>query len=288
VPTPTRTQYSRHLRRQMRYRVYGDRGKPVVAFPTSEAHFFQWEDFGMVHALEPYIDGGIIQLWTVDAIDEETFFRPKINWGAAMRRHEQYFSYLRKEFLPMVADPANRKSNWDIDGGLMLTGCSMGAYHASNLFFRYPKGIDSVIALSGVYSPRPFTKGVMTRSLLANSPLDYLPGRIDRSHQQAYQAARLVFCAGQGAGEEEMLADTVALARILMAKHIPAWIDLWGKDVTHDWPWWRQQLPYFLHHYLEDKGYFKNKGAADAYRIPQGLQSLSQPRHGVQSLRPSR
>ena len=27
---------------------------------------------------------------------------------------------------------------------------------------------------------------------------------------------------------------------------IPAWVDLWGPDVNHDWPWWRRQMPYFL------------------------------------------
>lgn len=266
----------------MKYRVYGDRGKPVVAFPTSEAHYFQWEDFGMVEALSGYLENGAIQLWTVDAIDEETFFKPRANWNQAMRRHEQYFAYLRKEFLPMVADPVHRKSNWDAAGGLMLTGCSMGGYHSSNYFFRYPKGIDSVISLSGVYSPRPFTKGRMNRALAANAPLDYLQGRIDRAHREAYHAARLVFCAGQGPGEEEMLADTIALGKVLQRKHIPAWIDIWGPDVTHDWPWWQMQLPYFLEHYLEDKG------APDAYRIPQELQPLSQSGHGVQSIRAPR
>ena len=29
-------------------------------------------------------------------------------------------------------------------------------------------------------------------------------------------------------------------------KNIPAWIDYWGYDVNHDWPWWRKQMPYFL------------------------------------------
>ena len=29
-------------------------------------------------------------------------------------------------------------------------------------------------------------------------------------------------------------------------KNIPAWVDFWGYDVAHDWPWWRKQLPYFM------------------------------------------
>lgn len=24
------------------------------------------------------------------------------------------------------------------------------------------------------------------------------------------------------------------------------WLDMWGHDVDHDWPWWRKMLPYYL------------------------------------------
>jgi esterase/lipase superfamily enzyme len=86
----------------------------------------------------------------------------------------------------------------------------------------------------------------MKRDTLANSPLDYLKKPIDAAMRKQYQAARLVFCTGQGDGEEEMLGDTTALGRILEAQGIPAWVDIWGQDVTHDWPWWQQQISYFL------------------------------------------
>ncbi len=43
-----------------------------------------------------------------------------------------------------------------------------------------------------------------------------------------------------------MNAELSIMRGILEAKGIPAWIDLWGYDVNHDWPWWRKMLPYFL------------------------------------------
>ena len=43
-----------------------------------------------------------------------------------------------------------------------------------------------------------------------------------------------------------MLADISVFGDILNRQSIPAWIDIWGRDVNHDWPWWRKQLPYFL------------------------------------------
>jgi hypothetical protein len=32
---------------------------------------------------------------------------------------------------------------------------------------------------------------------------------------------------------------------------VPSWVDLWGEDVNHDWPWWLIQFPYFVGKILE-------------------------------------
>ena len=29
-------------------------------------------------------------------------------------------------------------------------------------------------------------------------------------------------------------------------KGIHIWVDIWGNDVNHDWPWWLIQFPYFI------------------------------------------
>jgi esterase/lipase superfamily enzyme len=49
-----------------------------------------------------------------------------------------------------------------------------------------------------------------------------------------------------------MLTETHALERVLAAKSIPAWVDFWGGDVAHDWPWWHKQLPYFFGRWLDE------------------------------------
>jgi esterase/lipase superfamily enzyme len=55
---------------------------------------------------------------------------------------------------------------------------------------------------------------------------------------------------GQGAWEDEMLADTRAMEAVLADKEIPAVVDYWGHDVNHDWPWWQTMLPYHLERLL--------------------------------------
>lgn len=68
----------------------------------------------------------------------------------------------------------------------------------------------------------------------------------DSYYLDLYRKGNIIICTGQGAWEEESIRDTRALAEVLHHKGVPAWIDFWGYDVNHDWPWWRIQMPYFL------------------------------------------
>jgi esterase/lipase superfamily enzyme len=79
-----------------------------------------------------------------------------------------------------------------------------------------------------------------------NSPLKYLPNLTDPWYLDQYRNSQIIICAGQGAFEEEMVADAHELKVVLERKNIPAWVDIWGYDVFHDWPWWQKMLPYFL------------------------------------------
>ena len=57
-------EYSRHLNRDMEFKVYGQGGKPVLVFPCQNGRFFDWEGFGMLETLGDYLEGGKIQLFT--------------------------------------------------------------------------------------------------------------------------------------------------------------------------------------------------------------------------------
>jgi esterase/lipase superfamily enzyme len=126
------------------------------------------------------------------------------------------------------------------------SGCSMGAYHSANLFFRHPDMVDGLLAISGVYRPVRFVGSYTDDAVYFNSPLYYLPNLEDPWFLDRYRRARIVFCVGQGAWEDDMVADTRAMQEVLEAKAIPATFDYWGHDVNHDWPWWRQMLPHHV------------------------------------------
>jgi esterase/lipase superfamily enzyme len=61
-----------------------------------------------------------------------------------------------------------------------------------------------------------------------------------------YRSSRIIVCVGQGAWEDEAIEDTRGLDHCFRQKSIPAWVDFWGHDVNHDWPWWYVQMNYFL------------------------------------------
>ena len=61
-----------------------------------------------------------------------------------------------------------------------------------------------------------------------------------------YRERNLIICCGRGAWEHPMQEDAERMKELFGYKDVPAWVDFWGYDVAHDWPWWRQELPYYV------------------------------------------
>lgn len=237
--------WSASLGQDMELKVYGHAGKPVLVFPALGGRFFDFENFGMLEAVRWFIDEGFFRFYTVDSVDRQSW----ANWDShpAERgsRHEAYDRYITQETAAFIRQ---HSQNEDL---FLATGASMGGYHAANFFFRHPDIFDSVISLSGIFQLKMFVGDYVDDCVYFNSPLLYLPNLEDPWYLEKYRRSQIIICAGQGAWEDAMNADIRALKKILEAKNVPAWIDLWGQDVNHDWPWWQKQLPYLLNKLLE-------------------------------------
>jgi esterase/lipase superfamily enzyme len=232
--------WSDHLNQDMELKVYGHAGKPVLVFPTQGGRFYEYEDFGMVEACREVIDAGKIQFFTVDSIDNQSWANWNIHPADRARRHEGYDQYITQEVIPFI----RHHSQWK--GKFLTTGCSMGAYHAPNFFFRHPDVFDGVIALSGILRLNLFIGDYMDENVYLNTPLVYLKNLTDEAYINAYRQSVIIICSGQGAWEGPMLEDARELKAILDTKQVPCWVDIWGYDVNHDWPWWRRMMPFFL------------------------------------------
>jgi esterase/lipase superfamily enzyme len=233
--------WSPHLNQDMELKVYGNYGKPVLVFPAQGGRFYEFEDFGMVEAAAWFVETGRIKLFTVDSIDLQSWANWEAHPADRAWRHEDYDRYITREVIPFISQHSG-----GVQGNVLTTGCSMGCYHAANFFFRHPDIFDSVIGISGLLQLRMFVGDYMDEQVYFNSPLDYLPNLSDPWYLERYRKNRIVVCVGQGAWEDMMLHDARALDGVLKAKDVPAWVDIWGHDVNHDWPWWRKMLPYHL------------------------------------------
>jgi esterase/lipase superfamily enzyme len=233
--------FSPSLGQDMELKVYGYYGKPALVFPAQGSRFHEFEDRGMHDTIASFIEAGQIKLFTVDSIDGQSWANAGAHPADRARRHQDYGRYIVEEVVPFI-----RRHCGDTKEKFLTTGVSMGAYHAANFFFRHPDIFDTVIAMSGLYRLNHFIGDYMDENVYFNTPLAYLPNLNDPWYLDQYRQSRIIVCAGQGAWEDEMLADTRTLKQILEEKEIPHWIDFWGGDVNHDWPWWHKMLPYFL------------------------------------------
>ncbi len=241
------TRYSNALGKDMNVIVYGDGGYPVVVFQAQNSKCNNFEDFGMIDTISDYIDSGTLQIFSVDNNDEESW---SDTWGDRAhraQRQEDYFRFVTDELIPLVHE---------INGTVrrpLATGCSMGATHAALAAFRRPDLFQGCIALSGVYDTKMFFGDWMNDVLYGNCITAFLPNMpADHPYVKIYARRQLVLCVGQGAWEEQGIADLRVIRDTCRAKGISVWCDFWGDDVYHDWPWWKKQLRYFLPIVLED------------------------------------
>ncbi len=236
--------YSTSLGRDMEYMTYGDRGRGVIVFPSQNGRYSDYQGFGMVDVLSPFIERGQIRLICIDSIDGETWSSDICDEHLRIVLHEKWFHYIVDELIPAVRQ---------FDGETFIaTGCSMGGFHTANFFFRRPDIFDTMIALSGLYHADYFLKNYQDPLTYDNSPLDFLRNMpADHPYMELYRSRRIIFCVGQGDWEEDLLDSTRRMNALLSEIKVPAWFDYWGYDVAHDWPWWRKQIVYFMQDVLK-------------------------------------
>src|SRR5205085_6147407 len=117
-------------------------------------------------------------------------------------------------------------------------GASFGALHAMNLFLKRPDIINGVISMSGVYDLNEYTKGFWDEQVFYNSPMNYMPGLTDSWYLDKIRASHHIHIyTGSGAYEDPE--SSRRFSALLFEKGIWNNLEVWGTDITHDWPTWR-------------------------------------------------
>ena len=245
-------QYSQALGRDMECKVYGYAGRPVLFIPCQDGRFFDFENFSMTDVWAPWIDSGQIMVFAIDTMDKETWSNEHGDPRWRICRHEQWMRYITDEMVPFMRNLANDRNGWTGYPGVMVFGCSLGATHAVNLYFRRPDLFDGLLALSSIYTAEYGFGNYMDDLVYANSPVHYLANMpADHPYIELYNLKKAIICVGQGPWE--LPDSTRQLQWILQGKGIDAWVDFWGYDCSHDWYWWYRQVEYFVPYLLGQK-----------------------------------
>jgi esterase/lipase superfamily enzyme len=226
--------YSPRLERDMELLIFGHGGLPAVVFPTSCGRFFEFEDRGMVGAIEGKIDAGQVQLFCVDSVDGESWYNRDVPPRWKIARHMQYESYILEEVLPLVRQ-LNRSPH------LAAMGCSFGGFHAATMALRRPDIFTGFLSMSGAFDLKSlnFLRGYYDQDLYFNLPLDFIPQLSDAWYLDRYRHNTYILATGE---HDQCWDDNERLARVLRDKGIPCRLDVWGDGTGHDWPWWQRML----------------------------------------------
>ena len=206
---------------------FGVSGLPLLVFPTSQGRFFQWEDFGMVRALQDKLDAGFIQLWCLDSVDSESWYAHGASARQRVSRHLQYERYVVQEVLPQLDQPP------------VAAGTSFGAFHAVLLALRQPERLSGFIALSGAYDTKHWLDGYFDNDVYFTNPLAFLPGLADDRYLRPIRGfTKKVIATGE---HDSNVSETVRMGSLLREKSVDVWLDLWP-GWSHDWPYWQEMM----------------------------------------------
>lgn len=225
--------WSPALERDMEMLVFGERGTPVLVFPTSKGRFYQWEDFGLIAHMAPRIDAGWLQLWCVDSMDDESFYAKHRSPQERVARHLAYERYLLEEAIPAI-----RAEN-DVPF-LVLAGASFGATHAAMLVTRHPGIARKAVCLSGAFAVSRWLDDSSEGYFL--DPLAFLPGLTEERYLGPLRDTEIVIATGE---LDPNVEESKRLAALLQEKGVPADLHLWD-GWAHDWPFWKEMVDVFL------------------------------------------
>ena len=164
-------EYSRFLKREMEFKVYGHAGQPCLALPCEGGRFYDWEDRGLAASLAPFIEGGQLRLFCADGVDGESW----LSGGEGRPRaemQERWFNYLCGELVPRALGLAGEAGRGDCR--LLAMGAGLGALHAVSLYLRRPALFCGAVGLSGSYKAGGWFGGYSDDLTLRSSPVDLL------------------------------------------------------------------------------------------------------------------
>lgn len=233
--------HSPNLDKEMEIVAYGHYGFPLLLFPTAAADFLEYERFLLLEAIRGPVEAGKVKVFSINSINAESWLNKRVHPKFKGIRQQQYNAYVTDEVAPYIWKSCNQRL------GIITAGASLGAFHAANQLFRRPDIFDGTIAMSGVYDIRKYydSHGYHDENIYLNNPMEFLPNLSDSHFLPMLQSKSRIYLL-TGSGPYESPDASRSLSSLLWAKGIPHELDVWGYDMSHDWPTWRAMMEFYL------------------------------------------
>lgn len=220
---------------------YGSFGAPLLVFPSAAGMAHEWETHGMIEALEPLINAGRLKVYCVESNVAEAWTRKENDPAWRIKRHMAYEQFIVRELVPWIREDCRSP-----EIRVAVTGCSMGATYSVNFALKFPELFHYALCMSGRYDISEFAGNLQNADVYFNNPLAYAPGLNGEMLQRIRRNTHVVLVVGRGKWEDGNTEETNALADVFEAKGISHQREVWGREVNHEWPWWRRQAQVYL------------------------------------------
>jgi esterase/lipase superfamily enzyme len=231
--------HSPSLNKEMPIATYGDYGFALLLVPTAAADYLEYERFQLMNHIAPFIEAGVVKVFSIDSINNESWLNNNIDPFYKSFRHQQWNDYVFNEVVPFVRNSTSAETP------IITCGASFGALHSMNLFLKRPDIINGVIAMSGVYDLTEYTKGHYDDHVYFNSPMHYMPNLSDHNILEQIRRSKNIHIV-TGSGSYEDPNSSGKMAKALYDKGIWYELDVWSHEWPHDWDTWRAMLPHYI------------------------------------------
>ena len=221
--------------RRMHVNVHGHAGARVIAFPTSKGWNVEWSDRAMLHEIGDQIAAGLVQVWAVPSVDEESWYA---DWKRIEDRADwamRYDRFLYEELLPrMDAANPNRFT--------IATGASFGGFHALSFGLRHPDRVDRILAMSALCDIRRFSGGWLNSTAWQLNPVSFIPREHEAERLALLRRLDIILAIGES---DSLARENHDFSAALWERGIGNALRIW-KGWAHDWPDWRRMLTLYL------------------------------------------
>ncbi|MAT38975.1 MAG: esterase [Ectothiorhodospiraceae bacterium] len=232
----TQSWHSPHTGRQMEFRHFGDRGAPVLVFPTTSGDHNEFADRGMIHILADKIERGHIQVLCINSLHWEGWYNDGCEPHRKVEIAVAFEDYLVHEFFPYLRHATGMDS-------VIAFGISFGAYQAANFALKHPDLVHRLLAVYGSFDIKGLLHGHYDELCYFNNPVDYLPNMNDPWFLERYRQMDITLITSDS---DLCLQRNMDFSHLLNTKGVEHNFYRWSADFPHEWPSWQHIVPHYL------------------------------------------